>query len=329
MVKQSLVTHIGVLTSGGDSPGMNAAIRSIVRSSIQFGLKVSGIHYGFEGLINGEVESLNLRSVSHIISQGGTMLKSSRSELFRTEEGRHTAHKTLEKRGINGLIVIGGDGSMKGAYIFQQEYNVPVIGLPGTIDNDIFGTDYTIGFDTAVNVATECIDKIRDTANSHDRIFLVEVMGRDSGHIALHTAVACGAIAVLMPEAPLTMDQLMQRLDILKKQKKSSSIIIVAEGNPTGDAYEVAQKINGLNSAYETRVTVLGHIQRGGSPTVSDRILASELGVFAVESLINGKCGMMAGKIKNELTLTPIEKATNLHAGHNESLHRIAGILSS
>ena len=229
---------------------------------------------------------------------------------------------------MDAVIVIGGDGSMTGAKIFQEEYSIPVIGIPGTIDNDIFGTDFAIGFDTAVNVAVECIDKIRDTASSHDRLFLVEVMGRDTGHIALRTAIATGAVAVLVPEGPMSVKELHEHLSYLKSKNKSSNIVIVAEGNPTGNAFEVADKLQKLQSSYEIRVSLIGHIQRGGSPTAADRVLAAELGTFAVESLIQGMCGLMVGVINRKMVLTPIEKAVNERNGLNEELLRISDYLS-
>ncbi len=322
------IKHIGVLTSGGDAPGMNAAIRAVARNAIFHGMKVSGIFHGYNGMVNGEIEELTLRSVGKIISYGGTMLKSSRSEEFRTKEGRKKAFDHVREHEIDALVVIGGDGSMRGAKIFQEEYDIPVIGLPGTIDNDLFGTDFTIGFDTAVNVAMECVDKIRDTATSHDRLFLVEVMGRDTGHIALRTSVASGAVAVLMPEDPMTIEELYDHLMYLKSNKKSSSIIIVAEGNPNGDAYEVATKLKEMKADYDTRVTVLGHIQRGGSPTASDRIRAAEMGAHAIECLLEGKRGVMVGIINQKLVLTPIDKAVNMRSGFDQELYRISTQLS-
>lgn len=323
-----LIKHIGVLTSGGDAPGMNAAIRAVVRTAIAKGVKTSGIYHGYNGLVKDEVKPLTMRDVSYIISRGGTMLKSSRSDEFRTKEGRERAHEVIIKHGLDALIVIGGDGSMTGAKIFQEEFDVPVIGIPGTIDNDIFGTDFTIGFDTAVNVAMECIDKIRDTASSHDRLFLVEVMGRDTGHIALRTALASGAVAVLVPEGPMSINELHEHLAYLESKNKSSNIIIVAEGNPTGNAFEVAQKLEALQPSYETRVSVIGHIQRGGSPSAADRVLAAELGTFAVESLLEGARGVMVGVIDRKMVRTPIEEAINQRNGLNEELLRISDYLS-
>lgn len=323
-----LIKHIGVLTSGGDAPGMNAAIRAVVRTAIAKGMKTSGIYHGYNGLVKDEIKPLTMRDVGYIISRGGTMLKSSRSDEFRTKEGRARAHEVITKHGLDALIVIGGDGSMTGAKIFQEEFDVPVIGIPGTIDNDIFGTDFTIGFDTAVNVAVECIDKIRDTASSHDRLFLVEVMGRDTGHIALRTALASGAVAVLVPEGPMSINELHDHLSYLKSQNKSSNIIIVAEGNPTGNAFEVAQKLEALQPSYETRVSVIGHIQRGGSPSAADRVLAAELGTFAVESLLEGARGVMVGVIDRKMVRTPIEEAINQRNGLNEELLRISDYLS-
>ncbi|MEX2596923.1 MAG: 6-phosphofructokinase [Salibacteraceae bacterium] len=322
------IKHIGVLTSGGDAPGMNAAVRAVVRMGIFNDLAVSGIYHGFHGLINDEVEPLNLRSVGKVISLGGTFLKSSRCEAFRTKEGRIIAANHLIKHGIDALIIIGGDGSMRGASLLSEEHGFPVVGIPGTIDNDIFGTDYTIGFDTAVNVALDAIDKIRDTATSHDRLFFVEVMGRDTGHIALRTAVASGAIAVLMPESPMSVDGLYERLRALKARNKTSSVVIVAEGNPTGNAFEVAEKLKELTDDYETRITVLGHIQRGGSPTANDRVLAAELGAFAVECLLSGTHNVMVGVQNKSLLTTDLQDATNQKAGFNQELYRISDILS-
>lgn len=322
------VRHIAILTSGGDAPGMNAAIRAVTRMAIFNNLGVTGVYHGYKGLIDDEMEPLSLRSVGKIISLGGTILKSSRSEAFRTVEGRLLAAENLKDRGIDGLVVIGGDGSMYGARLLSQEHGIPVVGIPGTIDNDIYGTDFTIGFDTAVNVAMDCIDKIRDTASSHDRLFLVEVMGRDSGHIALRTAVASGAIAVMLPEDPMSIEALFQHLSYLKERRKSSSIVIVAEGNPNGNAYEIAERLKDMSPLYDTRVTVLGHIQRGGSPTASDRILAAELGAFAVECLLQGKHDVMVGVVNQALVTVPIMNAVNQKAGINDALYRISGILS-
>jgi 6-phosphofructokinase 1 len=324
----SKIKQIAVLTSGGDAPGMNAAIRAVTRMAIFNGVGVHGVFHGYKGLIEDEIEPLSLRSVGKIISLGGTILKSSRSEAFRTQEGRSIAAENLRSRGVDGLVVIGGDGSMFGARLLSQEHGFPVVGIPGTIDNDIFGTDFTIGFDTAVNVAMDCIDKIRDTANSHDRLFLVEVMGRDSGHIALRTAVASGAIAVMLPEDPMSIEALFQHLNFLKERRKSSNIVIVAEGNPNGNAYEIAEKLKEMSPLYDTRVSVLGHIQRGGSPTASDRVLAAELGAFAVECLLEGKHDVMVGIVNQNLVTIPITDAVNQKAGINSALYRISGILS-
>ena len=323
-----LIKHIGVLTSGGDAPGMNAAIRAVVRTAIAKGVKTSGVYHGYNGIVKDEIEPLTMRDVRYIISRGGTMLKSSRSEEFRTTAGRRRAYEVIQNHEIDALIVIGGDGSMTGAKIFQEEHDIPVIGIPGTIDNDIYGTDFTIGFDTAVNVAVDCIDKIRDTASSHDRLFLVEVMGRDTGHIALRTALASGAVAVLVPEGPMSIKELHDHLAYLKSRNKSSNIIIVAEGNPTGNAFEVAEKLEKLHSSYETRVSVIGHIQRGGTPSAADRVLAAELGTYAVESLIAGERGVMVGVINRKLVRTRIEDAVNQRNGLNEELLRISDYLS-
>jgi len=303
--------HIGVLTSGGDAPGMNAAIRSVVRTARKRGVQVTGIAHGYNGLIHSEFCDLDSRSVARIIERGGTMLKSSRSEAFYAEEGRTKAAQNISARGIDGLIIIGGDGSMRGAQALSAEHNVPFLGLPGTIDNDLVGTDFTIGFDTAVQTTVECVDKIRDTASSHDRLFLVEVMGRDTGHIALHTAIACGASAVLMPENPLSVEQLCQRLEYVRLRGKNANIVVVAEGNPTGDAAEVASSLEQITRDYETRVTVLGHLQRGGSPTAVERVRATLMGAYAANQLIDGRSDAMAGIIDGMPKLTPIEEVVS------------------
>ncbi len=321
-------SHIAVLTSGGDAPGMNAAIRAVVRSAVYYEKKVTGVYNGYEGLIDGNYEELNSRSVKYILNQGGTFLKSARSQRFRTTEGRKEAYSKMSAAGIDALIVIGGDGSFTGAKIFSEEYNVQIIGVPGTIDNDLYGTDFTIGYDTASNTAIECIDKIRDTASSHDRLFLVEVMGRDSGFIALRSAIASGALEVIMPENNLTFDQLYQAIEKAGKNKKFSNIIVVAEGNKLGNIFEIADHLKTKFSHLDIKVTILGHLQRGGSPTVFDRVLASKLGVAAVEGLLIGRSNVMAGIMNNQVIYTPFEEAITRRAYINPELIRINKILT-
>ncbi len=297
---------IAVFTSGGDSPGMNACIRAVVRTGIFRGLEVYGIYHGYEGMIEGNIKRLYSHSVSNIVQRGGTILKSARSSEFRTPEGRKKAFENLKAQGIEGLVAIGGDGTFTGAKVFFEEYGIPTVGCPGTIDNDIFGTDYTIGFDTAVNTALEAIDKIRDTAAAHDRIFFVEVMGRDAGFIAVESGIGGGAEFVMVPETKTDLDQVVKTLKNLRKTK-TSSIIVVAEGDELGGAEKimkmVKEKINDPNK--EFKVTTLGHIQRGGKPSARDRVLASRCGMAAVEGLLEGKTSCMAGVMKLEVVYTP------------------------
>ncbi|TFV97380.1 6-phosphofructokinase [Algoriphagus kandeliae] len=297
---------IAVFTSGGDSPGMNACIRAVVRTAIYKGLEVYGIYHGYEGMIAGDIKRLYTYSVSNIVQRGGTMLKSARSEKFRTPEGRKKAFENLKAHGIEGLVAIGGDGTFTGAKIFHEEFGIPMVGCPGTIDNDIYGTDYTIGFDTAVNTALDAIDKIRDTAAAHDRIFFIEVMGRDAGFIAVESGIGSGAEFVMVPETKTDLDAVVKSLKNLRKTK-TSSIIVVAEGDKEGGAAEimtkVKSKINDKNK--EFKVTTLGHIQRGGNPTARDRVLASRCGMAAVEGLIAGKSNCMAGIMNQEVVYTP------------------------
>lgn len=321
--------RIGVLCSGGDSPGMNAALRAVVRTALWLGYEPIGIYRGYQGLIEGEVNPLSASDVSGIIQRGGTILRTGRSPAFQTPEGRAQAYQTLQAYHIQRLIVIGGDGTFKGAATLLQEYpGLQILGLPGTIDNDLYGTDLTIGFDTAVNIAVEAIDRLRDTAAAMGRLFLVEVMGRDAGFIALHTAVASGAEAVLVPETPTDFEAIVQVLERGWQRQKSSAIIIVAEGDEAGGALQAAQELQKRFPHYEIRATVLGHIQRGGSPTATDRILASKLGMAAVERLHEGASGAMIGLLKEEITLTPFEKATKTHATLNPLLLRLVEILS-
>ena len=325
---EKTIKRIGVLTSGGDSPGMNAAVRAVVRSSIFYDLEVYGIYKGYDGLINNHIERLNARSVANILSRGGTFLLSARSEEFRTEEGREKAFENFEKHGLDALVVIGGDGSFTGATIFSQEFDVPVMGIPGTIDNDLAGTDFTIGFDTACNTATEAIDKIRDTASSHERLFFVEVMGRDTGFIAVNSAIGGGAVAMIIPEHDWSLERLIRRLKKGADNQKASNIVIVAEGSHLGSADAVAAKVKEQLDYFDIRVTVLGHLQRGGSPTTQDRVLASRLGVAAVEGLLNRKSKVMVGVIAGEIQYTPIDQAIKTEKPLSEDEFRIAKILS-
>ncbi len=319
---------IAVLTSGGDSPGMNAAIRAVVRSAVFYDIEVIGVFQGYQGLVDGDFKRLNVRSVAKILGRGGTILKSARCEAFRTVEGRLKAYENLQKNNIDGLVVIGGNGTFTGALHFYNEFKFPIIGLPGTIDNDLDGTDNTIGFDTATNNVVEAVDKIRDTADSHNRLFFVEVMGRHNGFIALSTGIATGAIAVMTPETEITVDGLVQVLAEGQKSNKTSSIVIVAEGNPSGGAYKLAQEVKHRTNQYDIRITVLGHLQRGGSPSCSDRVLASRLGVEAVESLLNGAVNGMVGVVNDRLVHTPFEQAISNKIDTLKDEVRIARILS-
>ncbi|MCK5906749.1 MAG: 6-phosphofructokinase [Flavobacteriales bacterium] len=323
------IKKIGVLTSGGDAPGMNAAIRSVVRTCSYYNVECIGVLQGYEGLIEGQFEVLNARSVSNIINRGGTILRSARSLEFKTIEGRKKAYNNFKEEGLDGLIVIGGDGSFTGAMLFQKEHGVPVIGIPGTIDNDIYGSDLTLGYDTAMNTVVEAIDKIRDTASSHNRLFFIEVMGRDAGFIALNTGIAGGAEEILIPEENLGLDRLVESLKVSSRSGKSSSIVVVAEGEKSGkDVFELAQYVEDTFEDYEVKVSVLGHMQRGGSPTVVDRVLASRLGVAAVEALLDGKSNIMVGVINNKVERTPLEKAIKEHNEIDKELLRVADIMS-
>ena len=320
---------IGLLTSGGDAPGMNAAIRAVVRACVFHNITPIGISKGYDGLIRGEMQKMNARSVKGIINKGGTILKTARSKDFRNKKGREKAYKNLKENSIDGLIVIGGDGTFTGGLIFSNEFNFPVIGIPATIDNDIFGTSHTIGFDSATNTVMTAIDKIRDTASSHNRLFFIEVMGRDAGHIALNTGVAGGAEEILIPEEDLGLDRLIQSLKRSQKTGKSSSIVVVAEGDNTGEnVFQLKEYVEKHLSDYEARVAVLGHMQRGGSPTCFDRVLASRLGVSAVESLINGKNCSMVGLKDNAVVLTPFKKAIKGITKINSELLRVSDIMS-
>ena len=320
---------IGLLTSGGDAPGMNAAIRAVVRTCVFHNITPIGISKGYDGLIRGEMQKMNARSVKGIINKGGTILKTARSKDFRNKKGREKAYKSLKENSVDGLIVIGGDGTFTGGLIFSNEFNFPVIGIPATIDNDIFGTSHTIGFDSATNTVMTAIDKIRDTASSHNRLFFIEVMGRDAGHIALNVGVAGGAEEILIPEEDLGLDRLIQSLKRSQKTGKSSSIVVVAEGDNTGEnVFQLKEYVEKHLSDYEARVSVLGHMQRGGPPTCFDRVLASRLGVNAVESMINGKNCSMVGLKDNAVVLTPFKKAIKGITKINSELLRVSDIMS-
>lgn len=319
---------IGVYTSGGDAPGMNACLRAVVRTAIANNLEVVGIRRGYQGMIEGDFLKLEAHSVSNIIQRGGTILKSSRSEQFRTPEGRKRAYDRLTEAGVGGLVAIGGDGTFAGARIFASEYPIPIVGAPGTIDNDLFGTDFTIGFDTALNTAMDGIDKIRDTADSHNRLFFIEVMGRDAGFIALNSGIAGGAEAVLIPEQKTYIDQLINMLEQGWLRHKTSSIIVVAEGDDAGGAFEVAEKVKAHLPYYDTRVAILGHIQRGGVPTCMDRVLASRLGHAAVEALMEGLSNVMVGQVNNKVVHTSFAKACKYHQEVDPNLLSLVEVLS-
>ncbi len=322
------VTKIGVITSGGDSPGMNAAIRAVVRTGIYNGLEVYGIMRGYSGLIDGDIFKMESKSVANIIQRGGTILKTARCKEFYTTEGRKIAYDNLKKLGINGLIVIGGDGSFRGAQIFSKEYDIPCIGLPGTIDKDIAGTDFTIGFDTAVNTAVEAIDKVRDTADAHDRLFIIEVMGRDSGYIALHSGIATGAENILIPERKTDIENVINSLVEKHGRKKLVNIIVVAEGEEFG-ANELSKIITERIPNQEVRVTILGHIQRGGSPSCFDRLIASRMGYSAVECLMEGRFNVFVGIVNNKMHYIPLDQAVKKKQTISEDWMKIVRILSS
>ena len=302
------------MTSGGDSPGMNAAIRAVVRTATYYGIEVYGIRRGYQGMIDGDIFRMQTTDVSNIIQRGGTILKTARSKEFMTEEGMQKAYDNLQQHGIEGLVLIGGDGTFKGAVAFFKKYTIPAVGMPGTIDKDLAGTDFTIGFDTAVNTAVEAIDKIRDTAEAHDRLFIVEVMGRDAGYIALHSGIACGAEDILLPETVTHIDEVLNRIDMDERRKKTVHILVVAEGDDFGGAKELHAKVQERFPMLDIRSAILGHIQRGGSPTCADRVLASRLGHAAVEALRDGKTQVMAGVINGEIAYTPFENAIKENA---------------
>ncbi|MAW94024.1 MULTISPECIES: 6-phosphofructokinase [unclassified Leeuwenhoekiella] len=324
------IKKIGVLTSGGDSPGMNAAVRAVVRTCAYHKVDCVGIYRGYEGLIDGDFHPMDARSVRDIITRGGTMLKSARSDRFRTPEGRKIAYDNLIENGIDALVLIGGDGTFTGGLYFNKEFNFPVIGIPGTIDNDISGTDRTLGYDTALNTVVEAIDKIRDTASSHNRLFFVEVMGRDVGHIALNAGVGAGAEEILIPEENLGLERLLESLLRSKASGKSSSIVVVAEGDKTGkNVFELKDYVDQNLEGYDVRVAVLGHMQRGGSPSCYDRVLASRMGVKAVESLLEGQSNYMVGIQHEKMVLYPIEKAIKGKSHINKELVRVSEIMTT
>ena len=325
------VNKIAVLTSGGDAPGMNAAIRAVVRTCSYHDVEVLGIYRGFQGMIEDDFVELNARSVRNIINKGGTFLKSARSEGFRTKEGRERAYNNLTKNGVEALVVIGGDGTFTGALSFSQEFGFPVMGIPGTIDNDIYGTTHTIGYDTALNTVVDAIDKIRDTASSHNRMFFVEVMGRDSGFIALNSGIGGGAERIIIPEKNIPAEVLLEDIDRGKRRGKTSNIIVVAEGNTAGKAvFELKEYVEQKRPEYDIRVSVLGHMQRGGTPTCYDRVLATRMGVKAVESLLEGKSQYMVGINNDRMELIPLEKAVkeNDESKIDKDLIRITDIMS-
>lgn len=324
------IKKIGVMTSGGDSPGMNAAIRSVVRTCAFYEIECVGIYRGYEGMIEGDFTSLDARSVKGIINKGGTFLKSARSKQFMTKEGRKKAYDNLKSAEIDGIVTIGGDGTFTGALVFNEEYGFPVMGIPGTIDNDIFGTSHTLGYDTALNTVVEVIDKIRDTASSHNRLFFVEVMGRDAGHIALNTGVGAGAEEILIPEEDLGLDRLLESLKRSKQSGKSSSVVVVAEGDKTGkNVFELKDYVNEHMPEYDVRVSVLGHMQRGGSPSCFDRVLASRMGVRAVEDLMKGKTNLMVGLISDKIAVTHLEQAVKGKSEINQELIRVSDIMTT
>lgn len=325
---ESNIKSIGILTSGGDSPGMNAAIRAVTRAAIFSGMRVYGIYRGFRGLVFNEIEEFQTNSVSNIIKQGGTILKTARSEEFKTVEGRKRAYENLKKHNIDVLVVIGGDGSLTGAGIFANEFNIPVVGLPGTIDNDLNGTDTTIGYDTALNTIMESMDRLRDTATSHERLFFVEVMGRNCGYLALNSAIASGAEAAIIPEISIEKDQLAELIDQGFRKSKNSSMVLVAESEVTGGAMKLAERVKKQYPAYDVRVTILGHLQRGGSPTAEDRILASRMGVAAIQAFQENQRNVMIGIRENEIVYVPFKRAIKKEREISDELLEVLRISS-
>ena len=325
-----IIKKIGVLTSGGDAPGMNAAIRAVVRTCAFHKVECVGIYRGYQGMIEGDFKEMGPRSVNNIINKGGTILKSARSKEFQTVEGRKKANQNLRNARIDAVVVIGGDGSFTGAEVFNSEFDFPVMGIPGTIDNDIFGTTHTLGYDTALNTVVEVIDKIRDTASSHNRLFFVEVMGRDAGHIALNAGIGAGAEEILIPEEDLGLERLLESLQKSKASGKSSSIVVIAEGDKIGKTvFELKDYVEENLPEYDVRVSVLGHMQRGGAPSCFDRVLASRFGVKAVESLLEGKTNFMVGLLNDKVALTPIAQAIKGNSEINRELLRVSDIMST
>lgn len=323
------ISSIGVLTSGGDAPGMNAAIRAVVRTAIYNNIKAFGIMRGYTGMIEDEIISMESRSVANIIQHGGTILKTARSKAFLEYEGRKKAYENLKKHNINGLVIIGGDGSFRGALEFSKEFDIPCVGIPGTIDKDLSGSDYTIGFDTAVNTAIEAIDKIRDTADAHDRLFIVEVMGRDAGYIALYSGIATGAENILIPERKTDIEEVITSLQEKEKRKKLVNLVVVAEGDDFGGAIEVDNIIKARIPTAETRICVLGHIQRGGSPSCLDRVNASRMGFAAINALLKNKHNVMIGIVNNEIAFTPFEKTVKTKQSIKQDWLKMAKVLAS
>lgn len=322
------IKRIGVLTSGGDAPGMNAAIRAVVRACVFHNIEVEGIFQGYTGLMNGDFKRLNERSVARILGRGGTILKSSRCKEFYDAEGRAMAAAQIKKHGVDALITIGGNGTFTGAHLLYQEHGIPVMGIPGSIDNDLYGSDHCIGFDTATNTVVDAVDRIRDTATSHNRLFFVEVMGRNSGFIALKSGIAAGAIAIVLPEDEMSVDELVDTLRASEESGKSSSIVIVAEGSKSGGAYEIAKKVTEKYAEYDTRVSVLGHLQRGGAPSCYDRVIASRMGVAAVEGILQGRKDVMVGIVNDNESYTSLEESITRRNMPNRDELRIARILS-
>ncbi len=319
---------IGILTSGGDAPGMNAAIRAVTRTAIYNNLEVKAIYRGYKGLITGEIETFKTQNVSNIIKQGGTILKTARCKEFQTPEGRRMAYETLKKENIDALVVIGGDGTLTGARIFGSEFDYPIVGLPGTIDNDLFGTDHTIGYDTALNTIMDAVDKIRDTATSHERLFFIEVMGRDAGFLALNGAIATGCEAAIIPEISTEVDQLEDLIKNGFRKSKNSSLVLVAESPITGGAMQLAERVKNEYPQYDVRVTILGHLQRGGSPTACDRILASRMGAASIDALLEGQRNVMIGIRNDQIEYVPFNKAIKNDKPINRDLLNTLRILS-
>lgn len=326
--KKPVIKRIAVYTSGGDAPGMNAAIRAVVRTAAYHDLHIYGIRRGYEGMIKGDIRRLETKDVGNIIHRGGTMLKTARSMEFMTKEGREQAYENIQANDIDALVAIGGNGTFTGAKIFQEEYGIPIIGVPGTIDNDLFGTDNTIGFDTAVNTAIEAMDRIRDTADSHNRLFFVEVMGRHAGFIALNTGIGSGSAKIFCPETNDTIEELVNSLKKGAKRKKLFSLVIVAEGDKLGGAQKIADLVKKAYPHYETKVSIIGHLQRGGSPNAADRVLASQMGYYAVEGLLDGRSAVMAGIVNNKVRYTPFEDAINKAKPLSKEMVKMAEILA-